>query len=41
MTREEGMATLPHREEVVKLVNGREIVKAVYVPGRLFNLVVK
>ena len=41
MTREEGMAELPGREEVVKLVAGRQIVKAVYVPGRLFNLVVK
>ena len=41
MTREEGMKELPAREEVVKLVAGREIVKAVYVPGRLFNLVVK
>ena len=41
MTREEGLAELPNREEVVKLVAGREIVKAVYVPGRLFNLVVK
>ena len=41
MTREEGMKELPEREEVIKLVAGREIVKAVYVPGRLFNLVVK
>ena len=41
MTREQGIAELPTREEVQKLVNGKQIVKTVFVPGRLLNIVVK
>ena len=41
MTREEGLAQLPGKEEVQKLVAGRQIVKTVFVPGRLLNIVVK
>ena len=41
MTREEGLAQLPGKEEVQKLVAGRQIIKTVFVPGRLLNIVVK
>ncbi len=41
MTREEGLAQLPGKEEVQKLIAGRQIVKTVFVPGRLLNIVVK
>ena len=41
MTRDEGLAQLPEREEVQKLIAGRQIVKTVFVPGRLLNIVVK
>ena len=41
MTREEGLAELPGREEVQKLIAGRQIVKTVFVPGRLLNIVVR
>ncbi|MBQ7182475.1 MAG: leucine--tRNA ligase [Clostridia bacterium] len=41
MTREEGTAALPGREEVLPFLEGRTVVKAIYVPGRLLNLVVK
>ena len=41
MSREEGLQTLPAREEVQKLIAGKQIVKTVFVPGRLLNIVVK
>ncbi|MBR2288228.1 MAG: leucine--tRNA ligase [Clostridia bacterium] len=41
MTREEGLAQLPDRDEVKKLVGDKQIVKTVFVPGRLLNIVVK
>ncbi len=41
MTREEGLEQLHGKEEVQKLIAGRQIVKTVFVPGRLLNIVVK
>ena len=41
MTREEGLAQLPDRDEVKKLVGDKQIDKTVFVPGRLLNIVVK
>ena len=41
MTREEGAAQLPASDIVQKLTAGKQIVKCIYVPGRLLNLVVK
>lgn len=39
--REEGEEQLPAHEDVQALLNGRQVVKVVFVPGRLLNLVVK
>ena len=41
MTRQEGEQSLPENPEVVRLIEGKTVVKAVFVPGRLLNLVVK
>ena len=41
MTREEAQATLPDSDEVKRLIGDKQIVKCIYVPGRLLNLVVK
>ena len=41
MTREEAQAALPGSDEVKRLVGDKQIVKCIYVPGRLLNLVVK
>ncbi len=41
MTREQGETELILREDVRALVNGRSLVKVIFVPGRLLNLVVK
>ena len=41
MTREEAQATLPNSDEVKRLIGDKQIVKCIYVPGRLLNLVVK
>ncbi len=41
MTRETAQEELPKLEEVQKLIAGKQIVKCIYVPGRLLNLVVK
>lgn len=41
MSKEEGEKTLPYTEAVASFIEGKTIVKAVFVPGRLLNLVVK
>ena len=41
LTREEGLKQLPEKDEVQKLIAGKQIVKTVFVPGRLLNIVVK
>ena len=41
MSKEEGEKTLPYTEAVAGFIEGKTIVKAVFVPGRLLNLVVK
>ena len=41
MTRETAQEELPKLESVQKLTEGKQIVKIVYVPGRLLNIVVK
>ena len=41
MTREEGEKTLPRNPDVVRFTEGKSIVKIIFVPGRLLNLVVK
>ena len=41
LTRETAMTELPGKPDVIRLVNGREIAKIVFVPGRLLNIVVK
>ena len=41
MTKEEAQAALPASDEVKRLVGDKQIVKCIYVPGRLLNLVVK
>ena len=41
LTREQAQAELPQRPDVKALAAGREIVKLIYVPGRLCNLIVK
>lgn len=41
MTREEGEKTLPQNPEVLRFTEGKSIVKFIFVPGRLLNLVVK
>ena len=41
MTREEGARILPGKAEVQPFLEGKTVVKAIYVPDRLLNLVVK
>ena len=41
LTKEAAQAELPQSEAVQKLVGDKQIVKCIYVPGRLLNLVVK
>ncbi|MEZ7873188.1 MAG: leucine--tRNA ligase, partial [Eubacteriales bacterium] len=41
MTREEGEKTLPQNPEVIRFTEGKSIMKIIFVPGRLLNLVVK
>ena len=41
MDRETGEGGLPKRADVQGLIDGRQIIKCIYVPGRLLNLVVK
>ena len=41
MDKAAGEAELPRRPEVLALTNGKQVVKTVFVPGRLLNLVVK
>ena len=41
MTREQGLAELPATKEVQALVGDKQIVKIVFVPGRLLNIVVR
>ncbi len=41
MTREQAEAELPTREDVQKLLGGKTVMKVIYVPGRLLNLVVR
>ncbi len=41
MTKEQAEAELPAREDVQKLLGGKTVVKAIYVPGRLLNLVAR
>ena len=41
LTKEEAQAELPNKDEVKKLIGDKQIVKCIYVPGRLLNLVVK
>jgi len=41
MTREQAQETLPALDEVKAMLGGKQIVKLIFVPGRLLNLVVK
>ncbi len=41
MTREQAQETLPALDEVKTMLGGKQIVKLIFVPGRLLNLVVK
>ena len=41
LTRETAVTGLPGHPDVIRLVNGREIAKIIFVPGRLLNIVVK
>ncbi|MBQ6527595.1 MAG: leucine--tRNA ligase, partial [Clostridia bacterium] len=41
LTRESAVTELPDHPDVIRLVNGREIAKIIFVPGRLLNIVVK
>ena len=41
LTREDAEKTLPDHPDVKKLTDGKQLVKVVYVPGRLLNLVVR
>ena len=41
MTRETAQEELPKLEQVQRLTEGKQIVKIVFVPGRLLNIVVK
>ncbi len=41
MSKEDGLRQLPEKDEVKKLIGDRQIVKTVFVPGRLLNIVVK
>ena len=39
--KEEAQATLPQQEQVKALIGDKQVMKCIYVPGRLLNLVVK
>ena len=41
LTRESAQEELPKLPQVQKIVDGRQIVKVIFVPGRLLNIVVK
>ena len=41
LTKEAAQEELPQQDEVKRLVGDKQIVKCIYVPGRLLNLVVK
>ncbi len=41
MTKETAMEELPKLDAVKALIGDKQIVKCIYVPGRLLNLVVK
>ena len=41
LTRETAVTELPGHPDFIRLVNGREIAKIIFVPGRLLNIVVK
>ena len=41
LTKEEAQTTLPQQDEVKRLIGDKNIVKCIYVPGRLLNLVIK
>ena len=41
MTREQAETELPQRADVQQIVGGKAIVKVIFVPGRLCNLIVK
>ena len=41
LSKQEGEDTLPKSQEVIALLDGKHIVKTIFVPGRLLNLVVK
>ena len=41
MTKEQAEAELPTREDVQKLLGGKTVMKVIYVPGRLLNLVAR
>ncbi len=41
MTREQGEKELPLREDVQAILQGKQVVKVIFVPGRLVNFIVK
>ena len=41
LTREQAETELPQRADVQQIVGGKTIVKVIFVPGRLCNLIVK
>ena len=41
LTKQEGESTLPDSDAVRALVGDKQIVKCIFVPGRLLNLVVR
>ncbi len=41
LTKQAGEEQLPKAPQVAELIEGRQLVKAIYVPGRLLNLIVK
>ncbi len=41
LSKQEGEDSLPKSQEVIALLDGKHIVKTIFVPGRLLNLVVK
>ena len=41
LTREDAEKELPARADVQEIIAGKNVVKMIYVPGRLCNLIVK
>ena len=41
LNKQAGEEQLPKAPQVAELIEGRQLVKAIYVPGRLLNLIVK